>query len=58
HTKELEEIYDEIDKLEKNEIKLKEYTEYNELFHWFLIAGLLLLLSEILLSQTIFRKIP
>ncbi|MBF0362230.1 MAG: VWA domain-containing protein [Oligoflexia bacterium] len=57
-TKELEQIYDEIDKLEKNEVKLKEYTEYNELFHWFLIPGLLLLLIEILLSQTIFRKIP
>lgn len=57
-TKELEKIYDEIDRLEKTEVKTKEYTEYNELFHWFVIPGLLLLLLEIILGNTLLRKIP
>jgi Ca-activated chloride channel family protein len=57
-TKELEKIYDDIDRLEKREVKVKEYTEYNELFPWFLILGLLCLVAEIVLSQTKLRKIP
>ena len=57
-TARLKEIYEVIDNLEKTEVKIKEYTEYNEVFHWFLIPGLLLLLLEILLGQTRLRKIP
>ncbi|MFH2036035.1 MAG: VWA domain-containing protein [Candidatus Zixiibacteriota bacterium] len=55
---ELEQIYDEIDKLEKTEIKVSEYIQYKELFPDFVLAGLILLILEILLSQTVFRKIP
>ena len=54
----LERIYDQINKLEKTEVKVKEYMEYKELFWWFLIAALVLLLIEVVLSQTRFRKIP
>ncbi len=54
----LESIYREIDKLEKTEIKVKEYTRYSEWFGFFAAAGLLLLLAEILLGHTRFRKIP
>ena len=54
----LERIYDQINKLEKTEVKVKEYMEYKELFWWFLIAALALLLIEVVLSQTRFRKIP
>ena len=57
-TTELEKIYAEIDQLEKTEVKVKEYTQYNELFHWFLIVGLILLLLEIFLGHTWLRKIP
>ena len=57
-TESLEKIYTEIDKLERTEVKVKEYTEYNELFIWFLIPGLLILLAELLLAQTRLRKIP
>lgn len=57
-TDELSAIYDEIDKLEKTEVKVKEYTEYYELFHWFLIPAILLLLLEIVLGHTRLRKIP
>lgn len=57
-TDELEKIYDEIDKLEKTEVKVKQYTEYYELFHWFLIPAILILLLEIFLGNTRLRKIP
>ncbi len=44
--------------MEKTEVKVKEYMEYNELFAWFLIPGLALLLFEIILGNTRLRKIP
>ena len=46
------------DKLEKTPIEEKGYQQYNELFPFFLIPGLILLLSEIALSNTILRKVP
>jgi len=56
--KELEQIYDEIDKLEKTEIKVKEYVQYRELFTLFVYFGFGFLVLEVLLGQTLFRKIP
>jgi Ca-activated chloride channel family protein len=58
NTASLEKIYDQIDRMEKTEAKVKEYTEYEELFHRFAIPGLLLLLAEFVLVNTRFRKIP
>jgi Ca-activated chloride channel family protein len=58
HTKALEEIYEQIDKLEKTRVEVKEYMEYKELFKWFLLSGLACLLLEIALANTRFRKIP
>ena len=55
---ELENIYATIDKLEKTEIRSKEYMRYTELFPWFLFAGLLFLGLEVILANTRFRKIP
>jgi Ca-activated chloride channel family protein len=55
---ELEEIYSLIDKLEKTEIKVSTHTQYKELFHWFIYAGLALLVLELLLGNTYFRKLP
>jgi len=57
-TERFKEIYSEIDHLEKTEAKVKEYTEYRELFAWFAVPALLLILSELVLGQTLFRKIP
>lgn len=57
-TETLKRVYTEIDGLEKSEVKVKEYSEYNELFAWFLIPALLLLVGEITLGQTYLRKIP
>jgi Ca-activated chloride channel family protein len=56
--KELEQIYDEIDRMEKTKIKVNQYTQYKELFQLFAYLGLALLALEMLLGQTIFRKIP
>ena len=57
-TKSLQNIYDEIDKLEKTETKSNTYTDYKEIFVFFVIPGLILLLLEIILTNTRFRKIP
>ena len=51
-------IYAEIDALEKSEVEVQHFTRYRELMGWFLIPALALLLIEIVLSQTVFRKIP
>ena len=51
-------IYDEIDKLEKTEASVKKYTQFNELFPWLIAAGLALLLIELVLGQTAFRRLP
>lgn len=56
--KKLKEIYYEIGELEKTQIEVKEYTRYEELFVIFLSIGLLALLTEVVLTNTYFRKIP
>ncbi|UCD95622.1 MAG: VWA domain-containing protein [Candidatus Zixiibacteriota bacterium] len=56
--KELEDIYTKIDELERTEIKVKEYVQYKELFSMFVYFGLGLLMLEMFLGQTLFRKIP
>jgi Ca-activated chloride channel homolog len=53
-----QQIYAEIDKLEKTEATISKYTEYKELFPWFVAVGFLLLLIEITLGQTLFRRLP
>ena len=55
---ELEQIYAEIDKLEKTEIEIEEHVRYTELFQQFAFGGLALLVLEMLLAQTYFRKLP
>jgi Ca-activated chloride channel family protein len=51
-------IYAEIDELETTEIEVQNFTSYEELFNYPLAAGLLLLLIEVGLGQTILRKLP
>ena len=55
---ELEQIYAEIDELEKTKIEVHEYIQYEELFFGFILTGLILLLAEMFLGQTVLRKIP
>jgi Ca-activated chloride channel family protein len=54
----LEQIYEQIDQLEKSEVKIIDHSEYRELYHYFLIPGLLLFLTEVILSSTRLRRIP
>ncbi len=54
----LQEIYNQIDQLEKTEITMSSYMEYNEQFRWFVIPALALLLIEVVLLGTRFRKLP
>ena len=54
----LRNIYKEISSLEKTKIKTKQYVQFKELYLYFLIAGLGLILIEVVLSQTRFRKLP
>ena len=54
----LNKIYADIDRLEKTDIEVKKYTQYNELFPWVIVPGLFVLLLEVILSHTIWRKLP
>lgn len=57
-SKALASIYDQIDRLEKVEIKASRYTRYRELFPALAAAALVLLLAEIALSRTRLRRAP
>jgi Ca-activated chloride channel homolog len=56
--RELLNIYNQIDQLEKTEVKLKRYATYEPLFQWPLLAALSLLALEIILSNTRYRRLP
>lgn len=55
---ELEAIYDEIDRLERTEVRLRHFSEYEELFHWPLLAAILLFSVEQILALLFIRRIP
>ncbi len=56
NNKKLEEIYDEINKLEKTEIEEFKYYNYQEKFRPLVLLGGILLLFEIFLRATVFRS--
>ena len=58
NNKELQQIYKEIDKLEKSKLNVKKYSKRYEAYQPYAIAALILLLLEILLRITVFRKLP
>jgi Ca-activated chloride channel family protein len=57
-TKSLEQIFGDIDKLEKTTVSVKKYQQYRDLFPACIMAGLGLLIAQLLLSQTIWQKLP
>jgi Ca-activated chloride channel family protein len=57
-TEALRSIYDEIDRLEKTEVQVKKYQRYREVFQFAALPGLVLLLLEIILNHTVWRKLP
>lgn len=54
----LKEVYEQIDKLEKTKLNVKDFSRKNEEFQPFAIAALLCVLLELLLRLTILRRIP
>lgn len=52
------EIYAQINKLEKTEEVVNKFTEYRELFPWLVTFGMVLLLTEFVLGQTVLRRLP
>jgi Ca-activated chloride channel family protein len=54
----LRRIYEDIDRLETTEVEVKKYQQYDELFGQVVIAGLAVLLLEMILAQTVWRKLP
>jgi Ca-activated chloride channel homolog len=56
--RELQNIYDEIDRLEKTEVKLRRFTTFTPLFQWPLISAAALLALELILSNTRYRRVP
>jgi Ca-activated chloride channel family protein len=51
-------IYADIDRLEKTEAEVKKFQRYRELFPWVVLPGLVVLLLEVILSNTVWRKLP
>jgi Ca-activated chloride channel homolog len=56
--RELQRIYNEIDSLEKSEVKLRRFTTYRPLFQWPLLAAFGLFALEMLLANTRLRRVP
>ena len=56
--RELQSIYNDIDRLEKTEVKLRRFTSYRPLFQWPLLAAFGLFTLEMVLSNTRLRRVP
>jgi Ca-activated chloride channel family protein len=57
-TNSLRKIFSEIDKMEKTKVEVERTAQYRDLFQYVLIPGIACLLLEILLSQTVWRRLP
>ena len=58
NNRELQQIYKEIDKLEKSKLNVKKFSKRYEAYQPYAILAALLLFLEMLLRITIFRKLP
>jgi len=54
----LKQIYNQISSMEKTEVEKEEYVDYREMFQYFLLPGIILLLFEIIMTNTRFRVLP
>ena len=54
----LQQIYTEIDQLEKSKIEVKHFSKKNEQYFLFALLGMCLLIAQALLRYTVLRKIP
>jgi Ca-activated chloride channel homolog len=51
-------IYDSIDKLEKSRVEVKTYNKFSDRYHWPLMIGICLILIELVLRLTVFKRFP
>jgi len=51
----LSNIYREIDKLERSEIEVNNYTKYQELYAWFLIPAIIIVFYYMIIKKYLFR---
>lgn len=56
--KKLKQIYEQIDQLEKSKIEVKEFSQKDEEFLSFVLLAAFLLLSDMILRNTLLRQIP
>jgi Ca-activated chloride channel homolog len=54
----LKNVYDQISQLEKTKVKVKEYLQFDEHFPYLLMLGALALLLELLMRETVLRRLP
>ncbi len=57
-TRSLESIFSDIDKMEKTTVKVNKYQEYRDLFPVCIMSGCGLLIAQLILAQTVWRKLP
>lgn len=57
-TASLDNTFREIDRLEKSKVEIEKNVDTTDFFWWFIAAGSLFLIAEIILSQTRWRRIP
>jgi Ca-activated chloride channel family protein len=54
----LSSLYEHVEKLEKSLVEEDRLKAYEELYAWFVVPGLVILLLELILSQTLLRRLP
>lgn len=54
----LKEIYSRINKLEKSDVQVTSYTTYEELYAWWVVLALLLLVAEFFVERVVLNRIP
>lgn len=57
-TQSLKTIFQRIDRMEKTEVEMARYSEYKDLYPYFLFGALGLLLIEAILANTVCRRLP
>jgi Ca-activated chloride channel family protein len=54
----IEGVYQQIDKLERSEVESLRFVDYREVYPWFVVAALGLIVLEVVLRSTLFRRLP
>lgn len=51
-------IYADIDRLERSDVEVRKFMRYEELYAWCIVPGLALVLLELMLANTVWRRLP